>query len=166
MEVNNCNNDSYQPPPGGNGQPQNSPPGGGGDLGGGGDSLDTTPESCSNYTEDDENNKIKWYRKIDGTCVGVDSSLNIPYFITEGYYNPFESRERPSSDELEKEMRLINDTIYNSNSTKYYDKTSDTAQTKSFKIHNKSIKVAIGILFSVLIILVIYLVIKLFGLLK
>jgi len=66
---------------------------------------------------------------------------------------------------LETERKLINDTIYNTNATKY-DKTSDTAQTNSFKIHNKSINVAIIILFSVLIILVIYLVIKLFGLLK
>ena len=176
MYVNNCNNDSHPPPPG-DGSPQN--PGGGGDSagsgggGGGGDNSPvTTPETttCIYYDSDYNNNQITWNRKVDGTCVEVNSSLNIPFFRTEydvdvllELFNP---GERPVKDELEKERRLINDTIYKSNRTKYYDKTSDTAQTRSFKIHNKSIKVVIGILFSVLIILVIYLVIKLFGLLK
>jgi hypothetical protein len=138
---------------------------------GGDDSSATTPEptECIHYSEDANNNEITWNRKVDGTCVNVDSSLNIPYFITEyddNILELFNPGERPVKDELEKERRLINDTIYKSNRTKYYDKTSDTAQTRSFKMHNKSIKVVIGILFSVLIILVIYLVFKLFGLLK
>jgi hypothetical protein len=116
------------------------------------------------YSENNENNQIKWYRKIDGTYVTVDSVLSIPHFTTEATSMLFNPGQKPVNDELETERILINDTIYKSNTR--YDKTSDTAQTRSFKIHNKSIKVVIGILFSVLIILVIYLVIKLFGLLK
>jgi hypothetical protein len=100
--------------------------------------------------------------------VEVYSALNIPSFLDHvekiPVHNQFVSGERPVKDELEVERRLINDAVYNSNTK--YDKTSDTAQTRSFKIHNKSINITIGILFSVLIILVIYLVIKLFGLLK
>tara|TARA_Y100000389_G_scaffold18876_1_gene16353 strand:+ start:934 stop:1446 length:513 start_codon:yes stop_codon:yes gene_type:complete len=170
MYVNNCNNDSHPPPPG-DGSPQNPPPGGGGDSAGSGDDSSATTSEliCSHYPKSDDNdyNNIEWNRKIDGNCVKVNSSLNIPYFTTEYYYDEselFNPGERPVKDELEKERRLINDTIYKRNTK--YDKTSDTAQTRSFKIHNKSINVVIGILFSILIILVIYLVIKLFGLLK
>ena len=96
----------------------------------------------------------------------VESAINLHDFPDplDDYYNFSTENNANKIDELEVERRLINDTVYNSNTK--YDKTSDTAQTRSFKIHNKSINVVIGILFSILIILVIYLVIKLFGLLK
>ena len=122
-------------------------------------------ESSCKY--EDDTSTYTWDRNNESKDE-ITSNINLPKFPdAESYTTNIFLDETPVDDiqELETERKLINDTIYNSNTTKY-DKTSDTAQTKSFKIHNKSINVAIGILFSVLIILVIYLVIKLFGLLK
>lgn len=119
----------------------------------------------ANNCNNSENFTFNWDRNNENKDT-IESSINLPNFLDAT--NILFSDETAVNDiqELETERKLINDTIYKGNSTKYYDKTSDTAQTRSFKIHNKSIKVAIGILFSVLIILVIYLIIKLFGLLK